>query len=104
MGVWTTQGVIITPTTADLNGGVFFGGTSNGDVLYDTNPQLIAANPDGKVFKIWFMGGDDLYYAESQTAQPGSWTRRATAILTNVGLGKIFKNGSTYYLYANQTP
>ncbi len=98
LGVWVKQGVIIPPTTSDLNGGVFFSGTSNGVVLYEGNAQILS----GTVFKMWFMGGDNLYYAESVDGL--SWTRLATALFTNAGLPGIFKNGSAYYLYISSNP
>jgi len=103
-GVWTKQGIAMVPTTADINGGSIFSGISNPTMLYEGNAQLISPNADGNVFKMWFMGGNSIFYAESNTCLPGSWTRRGTAVLTGVGLPRIFKNGSTYYLHVNSSP
>lgn len=99
IGVWIKQGVVIPPGPSDnFNGGALFGGTSNICALYDSNPQLISANSDGKVFKAWFQGANDLCYAESHDGI--SWTRKSTPILTSVGTHKIYLQSGTYYLYA----
>ena len=95
-GIWTKLGTVITPLAADSNT-VLFGGTSNQDVLYDINPQLISANPDGHVFKMWFMGKNDLFYAESNDGI--SWTRRGTALLLATGQPRVWKDSGTYYVY-----
>ena len=94
--VWQRFGTVMTPLSTDTNT-VLFGGTSNQAVLYDTNPQLISANPDGKVMKMWFMGKNDLFYAESNDGI--HFTRRSSALLTTTGQPGIWKDGSTYYLY-----
>lgn len=103
-GPWTKKGCIIPPTTSDINAGALFSGISNQTILYDDNVQLITPNSDGKVFKIWAMGGNSIFYAESQTGLPGSWTRTTVASLANRGLPRIFRNGSTYYMYVSHAP
>jgi hypothetical protein len=101
--VWTKQGVMITPNTHDLNGGIALSGTEESNVLYEANPQILSANPDGKVFKMWFSGGVDICYAESNDGL--TWTRYTGTtngvVLANYAHSRLFKNGSTYYLYAN---
>ena len=97
MGIWTKLGTVITPLAADGNSGLY-GGTSNQDVLYDTSPQLISANPDGKVFKMWFMGKNDLFYAESNNGI--TWTRRGAALQLTTGQVRVWKDSGTYYIYA----
>jgi hypothetical protein len=103
-GPWTKKGCIIPPTTADINAGALFSGISNQTMLYDDNVQLITPNADGKVFKIWAMGGNTLFYAESQTGLPGSWTRTTVPSLANNTLPRVFRNGSTYYMYVSPVP
>jgi hypothetical protein len=99
IGAWFKHGVVIPPGPNDnYNGGVLFGGTSNPCTLYDSNPQLISPNPDGKVFKAWFQGANDLYYAESNDAR--SWTRTANPLMANVGEPRIWLEAGVYYLYA----
>jgi hypothetical protein len=96
-GVWRYQGIAIPPNTADLNGGNPASGTEEPTVLYDSNPQLISPNGDGKVFKMWFAGGNDIYYAESNAGLT-NWTRYGSKIFTNQGHPRVFKDGSTYYM------
>lgn len=98
-GVWAKQGIVLTPTTSDLNGGSPTSGIQEPTVLYENNPQLISANPDGKVFKMWFAGGTHIYYAESNAGTPGSWTRQVAPVFAGqLGNPRVFHNGSTYYL------
>lgn len=97
MGIWQKLGIVIPPLSGDSNSGLF-GGTSNQDAMYDTNPLLISANPDGKVMKMWFMGKNDLWYAESNDGI--TFTRAGAAQLLLTGQPKVFKNAGTYYLYA----
>jgi len=102
-GIWNKQGVVIPPIPSDnFGGGVLFGGTSNICTLYAPNPQLISSNPDGNVFKAWFQGADNLCYAESNDGI--NWTRRATALMTNVGLPEIWLDSGIYYLYGTVNP
>lgn len=93
-GVWIKQGIVIPPTTSDLNGGSPTSGTQEPTVIYEGNPQILPAT---NVFKMWFAGGINVYYAESLDGL--SWTRNPTACVTNFGNPRVFKNGSTYYLY-----
>jgi hypothetical protein len=74
-------------------------------VIYEANPQLISANGDGKVFKMWYENVASpygIYYAESNTGLPGDWTQDSgNPIIALIGGGvKVFKNSTTYYLYA----
>ena len=101
-GVWLKQGVVLVPNSGDLNGGAAFSGTSNSTVLYEGSPQIISPNPDGNVFKIWFQGGNNCYYAESNDGV--SWTRHGAAILSGLGIGQLAHFGSTYYFYVSTVP
>jgi len=103
-GIWVKQGTVIVPTTADLNGGSGTSGTQEPTVLYEANPVLISANGDGKVFKMWFAGGVNIYYAESNDGL--AWIRQAAAlaVTTNQGNPTLWHQGSTYYLYVAEQP
>jgi hypothetical protein len=103
-GPWTKQGSIIHATTTDINSHLLFSGISNQSLMYDNNVQLIPPNSDGKVFKIWFMAGNSITYAESNTCLQGSWTRQTVASLAGLGLPRIYRDGSTYYAYVSHTP
>lgn len=103
-GPWTKKGSIIHATTTDINSHLLFSGISNQSAMYDDNPQLISPNGDGKVFKIWFMAGNSITYAESTTALPGSWTRSTIASLASRGLPRVYRDGSTYYAYVSHAP
>jgi hypothetical protein len=91
---WTPQGIVISGVG---------GAAGNPTVLYDTNPQILSANGDGKIFKMWY-GPFGIYYAESNDGV--TWTQYTAgsgnpvlASGTNVSYPHVYKNGSTYYLY-----
>jgi hypothetical protein len=106
MAIWTKQGVVITPNTHDLNGGGALSGTEEPNVLYEGSPKILSANPDGKVFKMWFTGGNDLCYAESNDGL--AWTPYTGTsngvVISNMVHGRLFKNSGTYYYYGNPGP
>ena len=94
IGVWTNLGT----TLSTINGQNIECST----VRYDPNPQLIAPNPDGKVFKIWASSATGVQYAEANN-KLGPWTAAAAPIIasaSNVQVKVYFKtNDSTYYLF-----
>src|ERR1700743_3278126 len=97
MGVWRKQGVVVPPTTSDLNGGAATSGTEEPSVIWETGAKIISPTaPGGQVFKMWFSGGIDIYYAESNDGI--NWTRQATAIFSSIGNPRVFKNSGTYYI------
>ncbi len=98
VGEWKPLGVVIPPNITDLNGGSITSGTQEPNVLYEGSPLLISANPDGKVFKCWFAGQSNVYYAEANAAR-GPWTRQSSPLVTGKGNPRLFKNGGTYYLF-----
>jgi Glycosyl hydrolases family 43 len=99
-GPWVKQGIALPALIGDLPGSGAQG-TSSQTMLYEGNAQLLS----GTVFKMWFVaGGGSIYYAESLTGLPGSWTRTASPVLSGTSLPRIFKNGSTYYLYTSAFP
>jgi len=111
MAIWTKQGVVITPNTHDLNGGNALSGTEEPNVLYEAsaNPSAcgLTPNPDGKIFKMWFTGGDDICYAESNDGL--TWHRYTGTtngvVIANFGHSRIYKNGSgTYFFFGDQSP
>jgi hypothetical protein len=105
-GAWAKTGVSVVPTANDVTA-TTFKGVCNFSVIYDDTPQLISPNPDGKVFKMWFLGGaasgnNEIFYAESNTGLGRSWTRRSSSVLTAFGLPRVYKAGSgSYVLYGN---
>lgn len=100
-GVWQKQGVVIPATSADLSGATAGVGIQICTVLYDSNPQILSGS---NVFKTWIVSDwsndatSSMYYAESLDGK--SWTRRASAVLSDVTNGAVFKFGGTYYMYA----
>jgi hypothetical protein len=70
-------------------------------VIYEGNAQILSGN----VFKMWYTfwpaaGGTQINYAESTNGT--SWTQYSgNPVLASYTAAKIFKNGSTYYMYAN---
>ncbi len=93
---WSRQGVVVPPNFTDYNAPhSITSGTQMGSVIYDTNPQILTGNAN--VFKIWFVGENHLYYAESLDGI--NWTRHSGTVLSAIcGYPNVFKNGSTYYL------
>jgi hypothetical protein len=70
-------------------------------VRYDPNPQILSANPDGKIFKMWYGAGAavGINYAESSDGL--SWTQYVSnPTIASLVANKIFFNAGTYYLYA----
>jgi hypothetical protein len=95
--VWSPQGNVLPNSLA---GGASLG---NPNVLYDTNPVVLTGNTH--VFKMWCMSGTanpfGVSYFESVDGLT-SWTAYSgNPLVTNTQgtLPKIYKNGSTYYLY-----
>jgi hypothetical protein len=94
--LWTRQGTVIP---------VIGQGSQEPSVLYEANPQILTANSDGKIFKMWFMNGwttTTIYYAESNDGI--NWTEYGSnpAIsdgANNPGHGSVVHIGSTYYGY-----
>jgi hypothetical protein len=90
---WQPQGTVI-----PASGSTFWPAQPN--VFYEGNSQL---GLSGNVFKLWYFNNASpygMYYAESSDHE--TWVEApGNPILASVSLGKIFKSGSTYYLYAN---
>jgi hypothetical protein len=102
-GVWTKQGVSLPSLSTDAVG------PANQTVIYDTNPQVISANPDGKVFKMWCssFGNNKVIYAESPDGI--NWTRYNTngylfGGASTASVLRVFKNSTTYYMYSVVSP
>lgn len=98
--VWVDQGVVIAPVSSDSPG--------QPCVRYDPNPQILAANPDGNVFKIWFRNHTtqgNICYAESNDGK--AWTRYVSnpviAGQEYPGRNIPLVNG-VYYLYTQTQP
>jgi len=92
IGVWVDQGVVIAPVSADQPG--------QPTVLYEANPVILSANPDGKIFKMIFGSANGACYAESNNGI--SWTRYGSNPIVAFGAHdypQMTKIGSTYYLY-----
>lgn len=94
--VWQPKGNILAHS-----GTSFF--PTNPNVLYEGNSQL---GLSGNVFKMWYCNvasPNGIYYAESSDGV--TWTQDSNnpIIASNTVYPKIFKNGSTYYLYCNVT-
>ena len=83
-------------------------GPGNPNVLYESNPQVISPNRDGKVFKIWYMPdtfSQGLAYAESNDGKAFTPYNSGTPVIpaVNGGFGRVYKHGSTYYAYMTGT-
>jgi len=105
LGIWQKQGVVI--PSAGFGGG----SPAQPNVLYEANPQILSANADGGIFKMWFDAdisgpGNGIMYAES--ADGLSWTAYSgNPLFTPTSTGtnnptysRMFKNAGTYYYYA----
>lgn len=92
-GVWTRRGIVFDgdPTTDE-------GAAQEPSVIRESGAQILS----GTVFKMWYKGGWDtphMNYAESVDGI--SWTQYGSnPVLANIEHPFVFKNGSTYYLYA----
>jgi hypothetical protein len=85
-GVWTKQQIAIPAIAGETLG------TSSEHVFIDNNPQILA----GSTFACFFNGGS---YAESYDGK--AWTRYSSnPVLAGFSQSRVFKFGSTYYLYA----
>ncbi len=81
------------------------GKIGNPNVIYEGNPQILSANPDGNIFKMWYMADAftrGLLYAESNDGKV--WTPYVSnpviaAGATHAGFGRVSKQGSKYYAY-----
>lgn len=101
VGIWNKQGVVIPPNATDISfGSTGLPGTQNQTMLYEGGSQLGLGS--GNVFKMWFGGGANIYYAESLDGK--TWTRKSAAVISGVSLPRIFKNGSTYYMHVSHGP
>lgn len=87
-GVWVNKGAIISPIAADSPG--------QPNVFYESGSKIFS----GTVFKMIFSTTAGLCYAESIDGITG-WTRYGSnpIIAGAKPYPKVFKNGSTYYLY-----
>lgn len=94
-GIWKKQSVVLPAIAADfaLSAGQ---GIQTSAVRLEGNAQILS----GTVFKMWPWNNvaGHTYYAESSDGV--NWTRRGTPVLSNFLNSTIFKNGLTYYLYA----
>lgn len=97
---WLPQGTVTGLVTTGR-------GIGNPNVLYEANPKIISANPDGKVFKMWH-GVDGLSYAESHDGKAFTpYVRNPVIAVSARGggdFGHVYKHGSTYYAYMNTPP
>lgn len=90
IGVWTDQGAVIT------------NGAGNNplvpNVLFESGAHILS----GTVFKMWytaFAGNLGVCYAESTDGL--TWSQYSgNPVIAGQGFAKIFKNGSTYYLFS----
>ena len=87
IGVWTNNGTVIPQVGSD--------GPAQPNVLYEGGAIILS----GTVFKMWFGTTGGVCYAESTDGL--SWTRYSgNPIVGSASLfPRVFKNGSTYYLY-----
>ena len=89
IGIWQHQGTILTGAEKPFLPTVIYEGGSQ------------CGLGAGNVFKMWYSGTANTYYAESLDGKT-SWTKYASnPIVSGQVLGKLFKNGSTYYLYTS---
>lgn len=95
-GIWTKQGIVLPAVLGDLDGTPAGQGIQCSNVLYEGNAQLLS----GTVFKAWPWNPitGNTYYAESTDGY--NWTRQVSAIVSSYVNFVVFKNGSTYYGYA----
>lgn len=95
--IWHKQGVVLPPNTTQLHGGAPVSGTLEPTIIYEGNAQILSGN----VFKAWFTGGGvatTINYAESTDGI--SWTQYSgNPVIAAHCAGRVFKNGSTYYGY-----
>lgn len=101
--VWTRKGTVIAVNAPTSSGQ----GNEEPSVIYDTNPVIISANPDGHVFKMWYddgwSGPLSVNYAES--ADGITWSQYISNPVmtgpTNTGPvhGGVFKINGSYYAY-----
>ena len=79
------------------------GGTEEPSVLYEANPQILSANPDGNIWKMWFTDGWSpgtlsVSYAESNDGV--NWTLGGSVITgSDIAHGCVVHFGSTYYAF-----
>jgi hypothetical protein len=94
---WTNKGAVIGASGAFQ--------PEQPTVIYDINPRILPANPDGRIFKMWYesSGTTKLYYAES--ADGLTWSQYSGNPITLPGATggafgpRVVKVGITYYLY-----
>lgn len=91
--IWTSQGVAISAGVGDESN------ANECSVIYEAGAQILT----GTVYKMWWRGGwstvSQLNYAESSDGL--SWTQYGSnPVLADVMYPHVFKDGSTYYLYA----
>lgn|SRR5579859_1763490 len=96
--LWTRQGTVIPIGTG--------GGTQEVSVVYEANPQILSANADGKIWKMWHTNGwsatAHINYQESPDAI--HWTPYASNPVISDGTnntehGFVLHNGNTYYAF-----
>ena len=97
-GIYTKKGVVIPANSTDISAGSGIPGASNASILYEGNAQILSGN----VFKAWFQGKANIYYAESTDGI--TWSRRGAAVISSVGIPRVYKNGATYYAHVTHTP
>src|SRR5271168_4394954 len=91
--VWANQGTVIPAVGGDA--------PEQPNVIFEGNAKILSGN----VFKMWFTTGPagspiGINYAESSDGV--TWTRYSSnPVLPSRWGGRVFKNGSTYYLYTS---
>lgn len=114
-GIWQKMGTII---YADPTSATDQGASQEATVICEGSPQVLTAGestvcgPPGTpptanaVLKMWFTCGwaptASICYAEARPSHPEAWFRRAAALIASHASSRVFKNGSTYHLYADQ--
>lgn len=99
VGVWAPQGAVLSTINSSA--------PQQANVLYKSGALILSPNPDGKIFKMWVgtSAGGGFNYAESNDGI--SWTAYSSnPVIASAGIsyGRIFMNGSTYYLYISFNP
>jgi hypothetical protein len=93
--IWTPEGTIVSG-----------GSIGNPSLIYDTNPVILTG--DTEIFKMLYgdYNAGTIYYQESTTCLPGTWSAYSSNPLTlpenaAIYFPTMWKVGSTYYLFGS---